>query len=316
MNFCALVRHEVIPVGFKGHLTSALSIYICAFYSRFSLCLSTSTTLSPALRLFMCISPLSFPSFLSFYFVPSIPLSPFFLPITLALYRSLALSLSLSCSLSFLLFLSLSLSLSFPLSLSLSLSPSISVSVSDSLSLYMYIYLSPFVSFLPYLYHCTSINIYHYIYIPMSMANPFLYVWCISTPTPNQLPLTFSSWSNVLFLFSRNTRATSHTFYHLFPIFLCFRFWYKEKPSQCPYEDPDTHVCSTLVANNFTCVEVDCCRNFDERDGALEYDGDYSDEEEDDKIYYYGQLEGTCRSVIYIRIKGIFKAKGSYLMRY
>ena len=162
MNFYALVRHEVIPVGFKGHLTSALSLYICAFYSRFSLCLSTSTTLSPALRLFMCISPLSFPSFLSFYFVPSIPLSPFFLPITLALYRSLALSLSLSCSLSFLLFLSLSLSLSR------FLSPSLSVSVSDSLSLYIYISISlcifSSISILLYLYHFLSLYIYSIVY--------------------------------------------------------------------------------------------------------------------------------------------------------
>lgn len=77
----------------------------------------------------------------------------------------------------------------------------------------------------------------------------------------------------------------------------CGRTWYSQKPSKCPFEDPDTHVCSFLVSSDFKCVDIQCCKYFGDAGRALLRGDDYPDEVRDTTgtVHYVGKTDDTCR---------------------
>jgi len=89
---------------------------------------------------------------------------------------------------------------------------------------------------------------------------------------------------------------------------LYFSKWSDQKPTNCPHEDTYTHVCSSLVTSNFTCITIACCGYF-EKEQIDYHDGDYESREgEDDvNIFYIGRIDKCRYSWDVLTMQGWFK---------
>lgn len=83
--------------------------------------------------------------------------------------------------------------------------------------------------------------------------------------------------------------------------------WTTEEPANCPHENTNTHVCSTLQTVNATCVTFKCCHDFDDTDEYADYVEGSQSEEDDENVYYFGRLFDTCSMCFSIKPCSVYK---------